>query len=402
MNASLHQVERLKLATLFFLLMMAAGMWHVPLSRILDANGYSNLRPYAYATSAIAAFVSPLIFGAMADRHASPVVVLRWLSAGSAAAMMLAGSSIAMQWPAGAVLALTQVYSLAAVPTLSITSTIIFSRLHNSQQQFGPLRAMGTFGWMVGCWVVSVLGFDARPAALYTGALLWVVLWLFTWLLPSVAPPAGAPATLLQRMGWDALGLLRNHDHRVVFLTLMLFSIPLAAFYPFAPNHLQDLGFKHTAAWMSIGQITEIIGMLWLARLFARFRLKWIFVGGLLVGVLRFVLSAFNTKASLLMGVALHGMSFTLVYVTAQIYLNERVDVAWRARAQALMSLLSSGVGNLAGYLATGAWFSACSNKGLTRWPIFWAWLATGVASVLVFFLCAYRGKSAGFRKVSG
>jgi hypothetical protein len=399
LNNSLNQAEGRKLAALFFLLMMAAGMWHVPLSRILSANGFSALVPYAYATSAVAAFVSPLIFGAMADRHASPVVVLRWLAAGSAAAMVLAGYSIASRSPASIVLGLIQFYSLAAVPTLSISSTIIFSRLQNSQQQFGPIRATGTFGWMVGCWVVSGLGLDSSSAALYAGALIWVGLCLFTWLLPSVAPPAAPPPTFLQRMGWDALGLLRNHDHRVVFLTLMLFSIPLAAFYPFTPTHLRHLGFDRTAAWMSVGQITEILAMLCLARLFQTLRLKWIFLGGLFVGVLRYALCAFDSKPTLLAGVALHGFSFTLVYVTAQIYLNERIDAAWRARAQALMSLLSSGVGNLAGYLATGAWFAACTTHEATRWSIFWGWLATVVAGVLVFFVYAYHGKSPGFRR---
>jgi MFS family permease len=179
----------------------------------------------------------------------------------------------------------------------------------------------------------------------------------------------------------------------------MLFSIPLAAFYPFTPTHLRHLGFDRTAAWMSVGQITEILAMLCLARLFQTLRLKWIFLGGLFVGVLRYALCAFDSKPTLLAGVALHGFSFTLVYVTAQIYLNERIDAAWRARAQALMSLLSSGVGNLAGYLATGAWFAACTTHEATRWSIFWGWLATVVAGVLVFFVYAYHGKSPGFRR---
>jgi len=64
--------EYSELAMLFFLQMMATGMWLVPLSGVLNAHGLGNLRPYAYATSALACFVSPLIFGAMADRHASP------------------------------------------------------------------------------------------------------------------------------------------------------------------------------------------------------------------------------------------------------------------------------------------------------------------------------------------
>src|SRR4249920_1352651 len=83
-----------ELAGLFFLHGMAMGIWLVPLSRVLAAHGMETLRPFAYATSALAAFVSPLIFGAMADHHAAPAQVLRWLSAACAAAMAMVSWSI--------------------------------------------------------------------------------------------------------------------------------------------------------------------------------------------------------------------------------------------------------------------------------------------------------------------
>src|ERR1043166_8425773 len=239
--------------------MMGSAMWLVPLSRVLDAHGLPELRPYAFATSAVAAFVSPLIFGAMADRHASPVLVLRWLALASAAAMALASWSIARAWPPAAVLVLIQIYALAAVPTNSIVSTIVFSRLRNSQSQFGPIRAVATLGWMCGCWIISGLKIDASPASGYAGGVGWLVVAAWTWVLPVVAPPPSAQATFVQRLGWDALALLKHHDHRVVFLTAALYSIPLAAFYPFTPPQLQQLGFQRTSAWMTLGQITEIV-----------------------------------------------------------------------------------------------------------------------------------------------
>ncbi len=99
-----------------------------------------------------------------------------------------------------------------------------------------------------------------------------------------------------------------------------------------------------------------------LGGLLLRWRLKWIFACGLSFGVLRFALSAMNGKLWVLAGVLLHGCSFTLVLITAQIYLEQRVDAAWRARAQALLTLMTSGVGNLLGYLGTGWWFSACTG----------------------------------------
>jgi hypothetical protein len=98
-------------------------------------------------------------------------------------------------------------------------------------------------------------------------------------------------------------------------------------------------------------------------------------------------------KGWVLAGVTLHGFAFTLFFITAPIYLDGRVDPAWRARAQALMSLMNTGVGNLAGYLGAGWWFRFCEQPTGMRWPLFWGGLAAAVGFVMIYFLAAYRGK---------
>src|SRR5204863_9776239 len=92
--------------------------------------------------------------------------------------------------------------------------------------------------------------------------------------------------------------------------------------------------------------------------------------------------------------------SFALVFITAPIYLDQRVDAAWRARAQALMALMSSGAGNLIGYLGTGWWFAACARRTGPQWPLFWGGLAAAVAAVLIYFLAVYRGRGSGLVRV--
>jgi hypothetical protein len=104
-----------------------------------------------------------------------------------------------------------------------------------------------------------------------------------------------------------------------------------------------------------------------------------------------------NGKLWVLAGVLLHGCSFTLVLITAQIYLEKRVDAAWRARAQALFTLMTSGVGNLLGYLGTGWWFIACTGLSGTQWSLFWGGLAAAVGAVMFYFLIAYHGIGSGF-----
>jgi MFS family permease len=394
---TIRKAEYAELVGLFFLQGAALGMWFVPLSTVLDAHGLSGIKPFAFASSALAAFISPLIFGAMADRQASPVVVLRGLSLATAAAMALASTAIKLGWNPWVVLALIQLHALCSSPTFSIASTIVFARLANAQKEFGPIRAMATLGWMAGCWTVSALGADNSALAGYSGAVMWLLASGFTLFLPALETPKAAQhLTWHERLGLDALTLLKNPDHRVVYLTTALFCIPLAGFYPSAPPHLRALGLQHTSAWMTLGQVTEIIGMFSLGTLLLRWRLKWIFACGLAFGVLRFALSAINTKAWVLAGVLLHGGSFTLVYITAQIYLDQRIDPAWRARSQALLSLMNSGVGNLLGYLGTGWWFDVCARTSGTPWPRFWGGLAVAVGMVLAYFLAAYHGIGSG------
>jgi MFS family permease len=394
---TIRKAEYVELVALFFLQGAALGMWFVPLSTVLDAHGLHAIKPFAFAASALAAFVSPLIFGAMADRHASPVKVLRGLSLATAAAMALASTGIRLGWNPWLVLALIQLHALCSSPTFSIASTIVLARLGDAQKEFGPIRAMATLGWMSGCWLVSALGADASSLAGYSGAAMWVLAGAFTYFLPELETPKSAEhLTWHERLGLDALILLRNADHRVVFVTCALFCIPLAGFYPYAPPHLRTLGLLHTSAWMTLGQVTEIIAMFVLGGLLLRWRLKWIFASGLCFGVLRFTLSALNGKMWVLAGVLLHGCSYTLVLITAQIYLEERVDARWRARAQALFTLMTSGVGNLLGFLGTGLWFSACTSLAGTQWPLFWGGLATAVGAVLAYFLTAYHGLGTG------
>lgn len=400
MLKTLRRAEYVELVALFFVQGAALGMWFVPLSAVLDAHHLAAIKPFAFAASALAAFVSPLVFGAMADRHASPVIVLRGLSLATAATMTVASTAIQLGWNPWLALGLIQVHALCSAPTFSISSAIVFARLADAPSEFGPIRAMATLGWMAGCWLVSTLNADASALAGYLGAGMWLAVAAFTFFLPVVEPPQSAERlTWHERLGLDALTLLKNPDHRVVFITTALANIPLAAFYPYAPVHLRELGLRHTSAWMSLAQVTEVISMIGLGALFLKWRLKWILACGLGAGVARFVLSAIDGQAWLLAGVTLHGASFALVFITAQIYVDQRMDSAWRARAQSLLTLMNSGVGNLAGYLGTGWWFAACTRPTGTHWPLFWGGLSAMVAGVLIYFLAAYHGIGKGLKR---
>jgi nucleoside transporter len=390
-----RRFERAELATLFFLNAAAAGMWLVPFGNVLNAHGYGAIVPFGYACSGVAAFISPMIFGALADQHIPPARLLRWLSLGCAAFIALTFFAIENGWRSLAVLGALQCYAIFAAPSFGLATTIIMARLREPERQFGPIRAWATFGWMASGFVVSwVLLADTSTLSGFAAAATWLLAALWTFALPHV-PPADFKAARNWRdvFGLEALELFKDRNHRVVFITGALFNIPMAAFYPYAPMHLREAGVEHASAAMTLGQVSEILAMIGLAWLLARCGLKWVFLAGIGFGALRYAFFALGGKAWLLAGVSLHGLAFTFYFITAQIYLERRAPARLRARAQALLAVMAGGFGNLAGYLGSGAWKSVNTVGPVTRWPAFWGVLSLVMAVVFVGFALTYRSR---------
>src|SRR5437762_6986405 len=99
--------------------------------------------------------------------------------------MALASTAIKLGWRPWLVLALIQLHALCSSPTFSLSSSIAFARLADARNEFGPVRAMATFGWMAGCWVVSALHADTSTLAGYSGAVMWLLVAAFTFFLPA-------------------------------------------------------------------------------------------------------------------------------------------------------------------------------------------------------------------------
>lgn len=228
---ALGKAEYAELMILFFIQAAGMAVWIVPLGPILDAHGLHVIKPYAFAANALAAFVSPLIFGAMADRHVPPARVLRWLATATAASFCLISVAMMHQWNAWVVLAIIQVFSLSYAPMFSISTALVLARLEDAQKEFGPVRSLATLGWMGGALLLSALSLDRSALAGFLGATLWLLVAVFTYFLPAVELPAGAgPISWHERLGLDALTLLRDRDTRVVFVMTTLFNIPFSAF----------------------------------------------------------------------------------------------------------------------------------------------------------------------------
>ena len=387
-------------------------MWMVPLGNVLTAHGCGRLVPWAFALGPLCSLVSPLFIGALADRRFEAQRLLTFLCLMASVFLFLAFFGLGRGWGGKAFLALLAAHQLCFAPTWSLVTAIILTHAPDPPRQFPLLRVWATISWILAGWVVSfVLAADASPRTGMVAAGMLVATALYAGWMPATPPLAarseGGARGWRQSLGLDALDAFPKGDLRVFLVTYGLLAIPLAAFYPYAPQFIRALGHEKAAALMTTGQVTETVSMVMLGWFLARWRMKWVFGLGLAFAVLRYAwlaaVGAGPMPGLLVPGIALHGLIYTFFFVTAQIHVEQRLDPTLRTRVQALLTTINGGVGSLVGVLAAGWWHAVCvapDSSSPSRWAAFWGGLCLVVAAVAVYFLAGYQGNRRPHRPV--
>ncbi len=380
----------------FFLQGMTPGFWLPALTNTLKAHGLSGWVAVVFLVPPLCAMISPLVGGALADQRIAAERLFAWTSFLGSGALLAAFGSLHADWNPWWFVALLGIYSLFSGPSWGLLTTIALTHLSHGERQFPLVRLGATLGWMAAGLITSyVLHADTSPIAGYAAAATRMLGGSLAFLLPHT-PPLGRGNSWQSRLGLDAFSLMKHRDHCVFFGVTALFSIPLTAFYMYAPEQLKALGDQHSTATMTLAQITEIAGMLLVGSVMVRFRVKLVLLWALGLSVVRFGMSAYAGASGLIGwhigGIVLHGMCYTFYFITAQVFLDRRVDPGLRGQAQGLLTLVSGGLGPLVGALVCG-WlrghYVTADGRG---WTEFWAILAGIIAVCFVIFALFYRG----------
>jgi len=86
-------------------------------------------------------------------------------------------------------------------------------------------------------------------------------------------------------------------------------------------------------------------------------------------------------------------MCYTLYFVTAQIFLDRRVEPGMRGQAQGLLSMITGGLGPLAGAMLCGWLRYILVKENGAGWDVFWWTLSSIIAVCFVVFAFLYRGR---------
>ncbi|HXD87275.1 MAG TPA: MFS transporter [Urbifossiella sp.] len=380
---------KFKLALMMFLQFFIWGAWYELGFDYIPKLGFNNewQLPLVFGAFNIGALVALFFSAQFADRKfaAEKFLAMSQLIGGLAMIGLFfikkePGEASAPFWP---FFALMLVHSVFYVPTISITNSIAFANLRDPAREFGPVRVWGTIGWIaaswpfifiladwskvpslnavsLGEWLGKVFGSSVEgEAAMHLKAYIFLVsgaasllLALYSLSLPHTPP---RPASGADSLAWlKAMKLLKHPFVAVLFLVTFIDAAVHQSFFfwtftflgPKGDGGVVDIPANWVGPVMKIGQIAEIVTMLFLGFVLKRLGWRLTMTIGVLGHAARFAVFAFFPEQvpAILVNVV-HGICYAFFFATVYIFVDEVFPKDVRSSAQGLFNVLILGIG---------------------------------------------------------
>ena len=399
------------LSVLMFLQFFIWGAWFVSTGNLLDKHGddWVSARGAIYSVCPIAAMISPLFLGLIADRFFATQKILAFLHLASGGIMFYVATLAGTEGADPSTYIWTmRGYALLFMPTIALTNTIAFTHVTNQEKQFPLIRVFGTLGWIAaGMFVSWYFNVEAERTSLTEAAFQYkvsavasLVLGVFCFFLPHTPPPlAGKTVSAAESLGLGSLYLLKRPSYLIFIISSFLICIPLMAYYALASSFVGQSGIEDAVFKMTYGQVVEVVFMLIMPLLFLRLGVKWMLAAGMAAWVIRYGLfsaaSENGVEWMILSGILLHGICYDFFFVTGYIYVDKIAPPAIRGQAQGFLILVTLGVGSWVGAEAMGqieqAYTTVVDGKAVTDWASIWQIPMWASLAVLVFFVLAFH-----------
>ena len=319
------------------------------------------------------------------------------------------------------------IHSFFYVPTISVANSISFANIKNSRD-FGLIRLWGTIGWIAASWpfIFILVDYSKVPDLAIAGFVTWLgevfknglsgqplidgtkyafivssaaafLCSVVSMTLPHTPPKNAEPGS---GMAWlESLKLLKYPFILILFLVTFLDATVHQCFFLWTGTFLvKEVGIPSN--WvtpvMSVGQIAEILTMVFLGTVLKNLGWKATMIVGILGHTVRFAVFALDPTPALAITVMmLHGICYAFFFATVYIFVDDVFPKNMRSTAQGLFNLVILGAGPFVGNFMWTYISDQYTKDGVTQFStIFWIPSALAALAAFVLLIGFYPPKS--------
>lgn len=381
---------KIKLSAMMFLEFFIWGAWCVTLATYLitTLKFTGGQVGNSFLTMAIAAVISPIFVGMVADKFFPAQYLMGALHLAGGVLMFILASSVTTPAVFFCVLL---AYTLCYMPTLSLANAVCFNQMKDTEKEFPLIRAIGVLGWIVVGLFLGFMEIESTNIPLYIASGASVLMGVYCFALPHTPPKgAGKKVTLGDIFGIEAWSMLKDRYFLVFVIASLLISIT-TSFYINLSNPFFNQGhLPYPAAMMTGGQISEAVLTALLAWFFAKLGIKWMLTIGMLSWSLRYFILMGDPGPSFslwILAIIIHGFCYGFFFTAGQVYVGKVAPQAIQASAQGFIALITFGLGQGIGSILSGRILQQYTIADVTQWSN--VWLVPAVISLIVGVLFA-------------
>ncbi|MBI5383827.1 MAG: MFS transporter [Verrucomicrobia bacterium] len=372
----------LKLSALMFMEYAVWGAWMPVLAaRLLGPLQMSGKQTgWIYATLPLASMISPLFAGQLADKYVDTGLILT-VCHGLGTVLLFLSARITKFKPLFLVML---AYAMLYAATIPLVNSLMFSQLTDVAKAIGQeprdfiaKHSPGIFIWAPIAW--ALIGYmlsgyrNLRKAegdgsdCLKFGAILSILMAVICLLQPATPPKGGEGVPMLK-----ALSMLSDYKFAIFIVVSMVVAGTMQFYFLGTARYLSDKGAsgKNVPAIMGIAQAAQAVAtMLALGLLLTKIGPKWTITVGAASWMTLYIAYCLNMpKWAIVLAQVFHGLAYVFFIIGGQIYISNVAPKEIAGSAQALIILVTTGIGLFLGTQVAGFSMDRFSAEGKINW----------------------------------
>ena len=396
------------------------GAYLTSMGSYLASVGLATRIGIFYAMQGIVSIFMPTLMGIVADKFISAEKLLGICHGIAGAAMLgvgLYGMTAGTEVSFGILFGMYALSVAFYMPTIALSNSVAFNILeqngYDTVKDFPPIRVFGTVGFICAMLFVNFMtnGDGVQYQHTYNqflvSGILGVTMLLYCFTLPKCQHSSASveEQTLAQRFGLDAFSLFKDRNMATFFIFSMLlgvalqitngFANPFISHFTEVPEFAHTWGARNANALISISQMSEVIGILFIPAAMRLFGIKKVLLIAMFAWVLRFGLFGAGDTGSgvwmLILSMIVYGVAFDFFNISGAIYTNMRTSEKLQNSAQGLFMLMTNGIGATIGTLGAQAVinhfvYNAAEPNWSAAWYVFAAYALVMAILFIIFF----------------